>query len=739
MTMTSTLLDETLATTNESVCDTCISNGTNVISEVVPYTPLEATVIGVASGLLSLVTISGNFMVMISFKMDKQLQTISNYFLLSLAVADVTIGTISMPLYTVFLIQQDWTLGRTVCDMWLSVDYLASNASAMNLVVISFDRYFSVTRPLSYRARRTTRKAALMITSAWLFSAVVWLPGIIAWPYIEGERTVPENACYVQFIYTNEYMSIVTILVAFYAPVTIMILLYVRVWYETVKRQRELVHLQAGKKASSKRSDSSDETADDLTAANRATGGHREAASTWKLNRQTSSNRSRDSQEITYVPTSALKASHSGGGANQQSVPDGPQNNSEEQEKAGLTKNWRHVWVTFCRRCVTPASVNGSGVNAGECVDEASSDGYATPRSLETPVQLASKCPSLNQIRDPYASRLPTSLRISDEERRQRLKGLQQRQQERKQEYQQQQKQEKQEKEDKQQEKQEKQDNEQSSTSPNGNAIYTILIRLPPPSKSGSNSVKSPNSNSVANNKNTDNGGTNFRTSIQQMLSEPAEVYHHHHQRSGNQRSLPLVRRCESTGPSTSNLSLGGGKAVVMAAKTAPSSPVGERRGNLDDISKLPLDARLVPKQLIKSDSHSSHHHHGGLASAAHATIIAATHVKKTKSKKSSEKKQERKAAKTLSAILMAFIITWFPYSVLTILNSFLGKELAEFYIPEYLWQISYYLCYINSTVNPMLYALCNAAFRRTYIRILTCRWGGSRASRQPGNRYYYG
>ena len=143
-----------------------------------------------------------------------------------------------------------------VCDAWLSVDYLASNASALNLVVISFDRYFSVTRPLTYRARRTTRKAAMMIASAWIVSAIIWLPSILAWPYIDTETSVPSNDCYVQFIYSNEYMSIVTILMAFYIPVSIMIGLYVRVWYETVKRQRELVHLQAGKKASSKRSDS---------------------------------------------------------------------------------------------------------------------------------------------------------------------------------------------------------------------------------------------------------------------------------------------------------------------------------------------------------------------------------------------------------------------------------------------------------------------------------------------------
>jgi hypothetical protein len=59
---------------------------------------------------------------------------------------------------------------------------------------------------------------------------------------------VPNNECYIQFIYSNEYMSVVTIMIAFFVPVSVMMFLYVRVWWETVKRQKELVHLQAGKK-----------------------------------------------------------------------------------------------------------------------------------------------------------------------------------------------------------------------------------------------------------------------------------------------------------------------------------------------------------------------------------------------------------------------------------------------------------------------------------------------------------
>ena len=56
------------------------------------YSIPQMVLIAIVAGALSLVTVLGNSMVMISFKIDKQLQTISNYFLFSLAVADFAIG-----------------------------------------------------------------------------------------------------------------------------------------------------------------------------------------------------------------------------------------------------------------------------------------------------------------------------------------------------------------------------------------------------------------------------------------------------------------------------------------------------------------------------------------------------------------------------------------------------------------------------------------------------------------------
>jgi muscarinic acetylcholine receptor M3 len=222
-----------------------------------PYSLAQKIVIAIVASILSVLTVVGNSMVMISFKIDKQLQTISNYFLFSLAVADFAIGLISMPLYTMFTIYGYWPLGPYVCDTWLALDYLASNASVLNLLIISFDRYFSVTRPLTYRAKRTTRRATVMIGGAWGFSLVLWPPWIYAWPYIDGERKVPPHECYIQFIETNQFITFGTAIAAFYVPVTVMCILYYRIWKETKKRQKDLPNLQGGKKHdSSKRSNS---------------------------------------------------------------------------------------------------------------------------------------------------------------------------------------------------------------------------------------------------------------------------------------------------------------------------------------------------------------------------------------------------------------------------------------------------------------------------------------------------
>ncbi|KAB0404700.1 hypothetical protein E2I00_019049 [Balaenoptera physalus] len=205
--------------------------------------PWQVAFIGITTGLLSLATVTGNLLVLISFKVNTELKTVNNYFLLSLACADLIIGTFSMNLYTTYLLMGHWALGTLACDLWLALDYVASNASVMNLLLISFDRYFSVTRPLSYRAKRTPRRAALMIGLAWLVSFILWAPAILFWQYLVGERTVLAGQCYIQFL-SQPIITFGTAMAAFYLPVTVMCTLYWRIYRETENRARELAALQ---------------------------------------------------------------------------------------------------------------------------------------------------------------------------------------------------------------------------------------------------------------------------------------------------------------------------------------------------------------------------------------------------------------------------------------------------------------------------------------------------------------
>ncbi|XP_061562036.1 muscarinic acetylcholine receptor M1 [Phycodurus eques] len=207
------------------------------------HTVLQVVVIVFLTGSLSLVTILGNILVLLSFKINKTLKTVNNYYLLSLAFADLTIGTLSMNLYTTYIIMDQWALGPVICDLWLAIDYVASNASVMNLLVISFDRYFSVTRPLTYRAKRTTKRAMTMICLAWSISFILWAPAILFWQYIVGERTVPPNECFIQFL-SEPIITFCTAIAAFYLPVTIMTTLFWKIYQETEKRVKDMQGLK---------------------------------------------------------------------------------------------------------------------------------------------------------------------------------------------------------------------------------------------------------------------------------------------------------------------------------------------------------------------------------------------------------------------------------------------------------------------------------------------------------------
>ena len=82
---------------------------------------------------------------------------------------------------------------------------------------------------------------------------------------------------------------------------------------------------------------------------------------------------------------------------------------------------------------------------------------------------------------------------------------------------------------------------------------------------------------------------------------------------------------------------------------------------------------------------------------------------------KSRVAKRERKAAKTLGVTVIAFMISWLPYSIDSLIDAFMG-----FITPAYIYEICCWCAYYNSAMNPLIYALFYPWFRKAMKVILS-------------------
>ncbi|KAF6209394.1 hypothetical protein GE061_015141, partial [Apolygus lucorum] len=126
--------------------------------------------------------ILGNLLVIVSVMRHRKLRIITNYFVVSLAFADMLVAVAVMTFNASVQLTGRWNFGYFMCDAWNSLDVYFSSASILHLCCISVDRYYAIVKPLKYPINMTKRVVAMMLLATWVSPALIsFVPIFFGW------------------------------------------------------------------------------------------------------------------------------------------------------------------------------------------------------------------------------------------------------------------------------------------------------------------------------------------------------------------------------------------------------------------------------------------------------------------------------------------------------------------------------------------------------------------------------
>lgn len=196
----------------------------------------QAILVTVVLGIIVIVTIVGNTLVILSVFTYKPLRIVQNFFIVSLAVADLTVAILVLPFNVANMVLGRWVFGINLCKMWLTSDVLCCTSSILNLCAIALDRYWAITDPINYAQKRTVERVLMLIVAVWALSLVISSPPLIGWNDWPEEFDSELHPCALN---SNPGYRVYSALGSFYIPLIIMSIVYIEIFLATRRRLRE--------------------------------------------------------------------------------------------------------------------------------------------------------------------------------------------------------------------------------------------------------------------------------------------------------------------------------------------------------------------------------------------------------------------------------------------------------------------------------------------------------------------
>ncbi|CAL1538785.1 unnamed protein product [Lymnaea stagnalis] len=211
----------------------------------------DAAKFAITSVLVSvpILTIFGNCVVILAVITHRKLQTMTNAFVVSLALADMCVALLVMP-FSIYQLLNDnvWLLGSVLCKLASSLDVMLCTVSIFHLSCLAIDRYLAICRPFLHE-RLTVRCVGLMLTFCWVTPIFIsFIPIFNGWNHIGIEDLIscayPPDASVCVFV-VNIPFALICSLIAFYIPVIFMAICNAQIYFAANKQTHQIRTLEA--------------------------------------------------------------------------------------------------------------------------------------------------------------------------------------------------------------------------------------------------------------------------------------------------------------------------------------------------------------------------------------------------------------------------------------------------------------------------------------------------------------
>uniref|UniRef100_A0A8C8YV86 Cholecystokinin receptor type A n=1 Tax=Prolemur simus TaxID=1328070 RepID=A0A8C8YV86_PROSS len=180
--------------------------------------------------LIFLLSVLGNTLVITVLIRNKRMRTVTNIFLLSLAVSDLMLCLFCMPFNLIPNLLKDFIFGSAVCKTTTYFMGTSVSVSTFNLVAISLERYGAICKPLQSRVWQTKSHALKVIAATWCLSFTIMTPYPIYSNLVPFTKNNNQTANMCRFLLPNDVMQqswhTFLLLILFLIPGIVMMVAY---------------------------------------------------------------------------------------------------------------------------------------------------------------------------------------------------------------------------------------------------------------------------------------------------------------------------------------------------------------------------------------------------------------------------------------------------------------------------------------------------------------------------------